>query len=482
MPVSGSLSNVDWEPKFTTLAIHGGQEPDPVNGSRAVPLYQTAAYNFSDAADGASKFAWSKDGYVYTRMGNPTNSVFETRMAMLEGGVGAVAAASGHAAQFMAITQCCEPGQNFVSTSWLYGGTYNQFRVYMKKFKIDVKWVVGNDPADIDAAIDKDTRCIYIETISNPKHSVPDIKAIAEVAHKHGIPLIVDNTFGMGGYLCQPIRQGADIVTHSCTKWIGGHGTSMGGIVIDGGHFDWSASGKFPGFTEPADGYHGMRFWDTYGHKALSAKLRMDSMRDLGPCMSPFNAWLFLQGLETLPLRAQRHAENTQKLAEWLEAHPNVNWVLYPGLKSHPDYEYTSKVFTRGAGGVLTFGVAGTIDEVRAVVDNLKLCSHLANVGDAKTLIIHPWVTTHQQLPDEEKIKGGVTPDLIRVSVGIEDFEDIRKDFEQAFEAAGLTAASKTKEDPFSSALKLVSGGFMGKKATGAPRPGTDGTISVNGQ
>ncbi|EFX06035.1 O-acetylhomoserine O-acetylserine sulfhydrylase [Grosmannia clavigera kw1407] len=479
MPVSGSLANVDWEPKFSTVAIHGGQEPDPVNGCRAVPLYQTAAYNFTDAADGASKFAWSKDGYVYTRMGNPTNNVFETRMAMLEGGVGAVATASGHAAQFMALTQCCEPGQNFVSTSWLYGGTYNQFRVYMRKFKIDVKWVVGNEPADIDAAIDENTRCVYIETISNPKHSVPDIRAIAEVAHKHGIPLIVDNTFGMGGYLCKPLVLGADIVTHSCTKWIGGHGTSMGGIVIDGGHFDWSASGKFPSFTEPADGYHGLRFWGTYKFKALSAKLRMDSMRDLGPCMSPFNAWLFIQGLETLSLRGQRHVENTQKLAEWLEAHPCVNWVLYPGLKSHTDYEYTKKVMVNGAGGVLTFGVAGNIDRVRAVVDNLKLCSHLANVGDAKTLIIHPWVTTHQQLPDEEKIKGGVTPDLIRVSVGIEDFEDIQRDFEQAFSAAGLTSVGEKKagSDPFELAMDLVSGGFMGDKATGAPKPETAGTV-----
>lgn len=264
----------------------------------------------------------------------------------------------------MALTQCCEPGQNFVSTSWLYGGTYNQFRVYMKKFKIDVKWVVGNDPEDIDKAIDENTRCVYIETISNPKHSVPDIAAISAVAHKHGIPLIVDNTFGMGGFIAQPIKMGADIVTHSCTKWIGGHGTSMGGIVIDGGHFDWSASGKFPGFTEPADGYHGMKFWDTYGYKALAAKLRMDSMRDLGPCMSPFNAWLFLQGLETLALRGQRHAENTLALAEWLEGHPAVNWVLYPGLKSHPDYELAMKTMPPGQGGVLTFGVVSVPDSI----------------------------------------------------------------------------------------------------------------------
>ncbi|KAI0131709.1 putative o-acetylhomoserine sulfhydrylase [Hypoxylon sp. NC0597] len=477
MSPPGSISNLDWEPSFDTIAVHGGQEPDPINGSRAVPLYQTAAYNFSDAADGASKFAWSRDGYVYTRMGNPTNTVFETRMAMLEGGVGAVATASGHAAQFMALTQCCEPGHNFISTSWLYGGSFNQFRVYLSKFKISVKWVIGNDPAKFDEAVDENTRAIYIETISNPKHSVPDIAAIAAVAHKHGIPLIVDNTFGMGGYLCQPIKLGADIVTHSATKWIGGHGTSMGGIVIDGGHFDWSASGKFPGFTEPAEGYHGMRFWETYGNKALAAKLRMDSMRDLGPCMSPFNAWLFLQGLETISLRGQRTVENTQKLAEWLENHPCVNWVLYPGLKSHPDYELAKKVMPKGAGGVLTFGVAGKVEQVRAVVDNLKMASHLANVGDCKTLIIHPWVTTHQQMPDDEKIKGGVTPDLLRVSLGIEDFEDIRRDFEQAFKAAGLEKADKSGIDPFQTAANLVSGGFMGKLATGPPRPGTDGTI-----
>ncbi|KAI1212413.1 Cys/Met metabolism PLP-dependent enzyme-domain-containing protein [Annulohypoxylon truncatum] len=278
----------------------------------------------------------------------------------------------------------------------------------------------------------------------------------------------------MAGYLCQPIKLGADIVTHSCTKWIGGHNTSMGGIVVDGGRFEWGSAlsaAKFPGLTEPAPGYHGLRFWETYGPRALTAKLRMDSMRDLGPCMSPFNAWLFLQGLETLPLRAQRTVENTQRLAEWLEAHPCVNWVLYPGLPSHPDYDLARELLPRGAGGVLTFGVAGKVDEVRAVVDNLKMCSHVANVGDCKTLIIHPWVTTHQQMPDEEKIKGGVTPDLLRVSVGIENFEDIQRDFEQAFVAAGLQLAEKSGEDPFTAAMELVNAGFMGKAATGVPQP-----------
>ncbi|KAL2818246.1 pyridoxal phosphate-dependent transferase [Aspergillus cavernicola] len=339
--------------------------------------------------------------------------VFEQRMSMLEGGVGAVATASVHAAQFMVITNCCSPGQNFVSTSWLYGGTYNQFRVYMKKFNID------------------NTRAVYIETISNPKHSVPDIAAISAVAHKHGIPVIVDNTFGMGGYLSRPLVLGADIVTHSCTKRIGRHGTSMGGIVIDGGHFDWSTSGKFPGFTEPADGYHGMRFWETYGYKALSAKLRMDSMRDLGPCMSPFNAWLFLQGLETLALRGKRHCESTLALAEWFEAHPSVNWVLYPRLRWHSHYEHVKEVMPNGGGGVLTFGV----------------------------------------LPDEEKIKGGVTPDLIRVSVGLEDFEDIKHDFEQAFVAVGLKPAVKLNGDPFNQAMSLFNDGFMKDLGTAAPKP-----------
>ncbi|OCK74948.1 O-acetylhomoserine ami [Lepidopterella palustris CBS 459.81] len=435
---SGHLGNVTKTPEFETLALHGGQEPDPINGSRALPLYQTCAYNFTDAADGASKFAWSKEGYVYTRMGNPTNAVFENRMAMLEGGVGAVATASGHAAQFMAITSVCEPGHNFISTMNLYGGTFNQFRVYMKKFNITCKFIEGHSPSTIAEAIDSNTRAVYVETIGNPQFNIPDLRAIADVAHEAGIPLIVDNTFGMGGFLCQPIAHGADIITHSCTKWIGGHGTSMGGIVIDGGRFDWSASGKFPGFTEPADGYHGMRFWETYGMKALSAKLRMDAMRDLGPCMSPFNAWLFLQGLETIAIRGERHVQNTLAFAKWLERHPCVAWVNYPGLQSHPDYALAKRVLPKGAGGVLTFGVAGNINEVAAVVDNLKLCSHLANVGDAKTLIIHPWRTTHQQIPDQEKIRGGVTPDMIRVSLGLEHIDDITHDFEQAFAGAGL--------------------------------------------
>ncbi|KAL1607536.1 Homocysteine/cysteine synthase [Nothophoma quercina] len=439
--VSGHLGNVTKAPEYETIALHGAQEPDPINGSRALPLYQTCSYNFTDAADGASKFAWSKEGYVYTRMGNPTTAVFEQRMAMLEGGAGAVATASGHSAQFMAITSVCEPGQNFVSTMNLYGGTFNQFRVYFKKFNIACKFVEGSNPEDIKDAIDESTRAVYVETIGNPQFNVPDLKRISEVCHQAGIPLIVDNTFGMGGYLCRPIELGADIVTSSVTKWVGGHGTSMGGILIDGGHFDWSESGKFPCMTEPADGYHGMRFWETYGYKALSAKARMDAMRDLGPCMSPFNAWLFVQGLETLALRAERHVYNTLALARWLEKHTCVNWVNYPGLESHPDYKLAQRVLPKGQGGVLTFGVAGNIKEVAAVVDNLKLCSHLANVGDAKTLIIHPWRTTHQQIPDEEKIKGGVTPDLIRVSVGLEHIDDIIHDFEQAFVGAGLKPA-----------------------------------------
>ena len=339
----------------------------------------------------------------------------------------------------MAITTVCEPGYNFISTTWLYGGTYNQFRVYLKKFNIHVKFVEGQNPKDIAAAIDEKTRAIYIETIGNPQFNVPDIAAISKLAHEAGIPVIVDNTFGMGGYVCKPFSLGADIITHSCTKWIGGHGTSMGGIVIDGGKFNW-ANGKFPGFVDPSEGYHGMRFWDTYGYKALTAKLRMDAMRDLGPCMSPFNAWLFLQGLETLSLRGERHNQNALAFAQWLDKHPNVAWVNYPGLPSHSDHALAKRVLN-GFGGVLTFGVAGNIDEVAAVVDNLKLCSHLANVGDAKTLILHPWRSTHHQIPDEEKFKGGVTPDVIRVSVGLEHIDDIIHDFAQAFENAGLKNA-----------------------------------------
>lgn len=341
----------------------------------------------------------------------------------------------------MAITTVCEPGYNFVSTTWLYGGTYNQFRVYLKRFNIQVKFVKGQDPADLAAAIDEKTRAVYVETIGNPQFNVPDIAAIAKVAHEAGVPVIVDNTFGMGGFVCRPLALGADILTHSCTKWIGGHGTSMGGIVIDGGNFNW-ANGKFPTFTEPSEGYHGMRFWDTYGAKALTARLRMDAMRDLGPCLSPFNAWLFLQGLETLSLRAERHCQNALALARWLERHRNVTWVNYPGLASHPNHALASRVFKRGFGGVLTFGVAGDIQEAAAVMDGLKLCSHLANVGDAKTLVLHPWRSTHHQIPDEEKIHGGVTPDMIRVSVGLEHIDDIIHDIEQAFGKAGL----KSKE------------------------------------
>lgn len=344
--------------------------------------------------------------------------------------------------KFLAITAVCEPGQNFISTTHLYGGTYNQFRVYLAKFNIHVKFIQGEDPAAIAAAIDSDTRAIYMETMGNPQFNVPDIAAVSAVAHEARVPVIVDNTFGMGGFVCKPFSLGADIITHSTTKWIGGHGTSMGGIVIDGGKFNWSATpGKFIGLTEPSEGYHGMRFHETYGAKALCMKVRMDGMRDLGPCMSPFNAWLFLQGLETLSLRGERHCANALAFAHWLDKHPDVAWVNYPGLPSHPDHALAKRTFTGGFGGVLTFGVAGDIDKAAAVVDGLNLCSHVANVGDAKTLTLHPWRSTHQQIPDSEKIEGGVTPDMIRVSVGLEHVDDVIADFEQAFEKAGLMRA-----------------------------------------
>lgn len=380
----------------------------------------------------------------------------------------------------MAITSVCEPGDNFIATTWLYGGTYNQFRVYMKKFNIQVRFVEGQQPADIAAAIDEKTRAVYIETIGNPQFNVPNIAAIADIAHKAGIPLLVDNTFGMGGYVCRPLLLGADIVTHSCTKWIGGHGTSMGGIVIDGGKFDWS-NGKFPGLTEPQEGYHGMRYWETYGKKALAAKLRMDSMRDLGPCMSPFNAWLFLQGLETLSLRGQRHCENALSLAKWLDNHANVAWVNYPGLPSHVDHKL-AKSTLNGFGGVLSFGVAGDIGKVEAVMDNLRLCSHVANVGDAKTLTLHPWRSTHHQVPDEEKIHAGVTPDMIRVSVGLEHIDDIVHDFQQAFDKAGLILAAGWTPSWKSGKGEWTAGTLYAPKMSESQANGTEKSHMANGE
>lgn len=428
------------DPDFETMQIHAGQQIDYTTNARAPPIYASTSFVFNDSAHAADVFGSKKTGYIYSRMGNPTVEVFEQRMAALEHGQMAVATASGHAAQFMAITTIAGAGDNIVSSSYLYGGTYNQFKVYLKKYNIGVKFVQSFDPQDFAKAIDENTKAIYCETIGNPNYIVPDFAGLSKVAHDHGIPLIVDNTFGMGGYVARPIDLGADIVVHSATKWIGGHGTTIGGIVIDSGNFDWARSGKFPSFTEPAEGYHGMRFVETYGRVAFGIKVRLDGMRDLGAAMNPFGAFLLLQGLETLSLRAERHCENTLAVAKFLEAHPKVAWVSYPGLPSHPSHELAKRQLRQGMfGGVLSFGIKGGLEDPKLgsrVVDALRLASNLANVGDAKTLVIHPWTTTHQQLTDEEKLSAGVTPDLVRLSVGIESLSDIIADFTEALKLA----------------------------------------------
>ncbi|KAJ2818296.1 hypothetical protein IWW50_005864 [Coemansia erecta] len=439
-----SSENQNQPPKhrFETLALHAGQTPDSATNSRAVPIYQTSSFVFNNAEHGANLFALKELGNIYSRLGNPTNDVFEQRIAALEGGVGALATSSGQAAQFVVAATLCEAGSNIVSTSYLYGGTYNQFKVAFPRLGIDVKFASGDSVEEIDSLIDDKTRAVYIESIGNPKYNVADIRAIADVAHKHGVPLVVDNTFGMGGYLVRPIEHGADIVTHSATKWINGHGTTVGGVVIDAGSFPWN-NGRFPGFTEPSDGYHGLKFWDTFGpdgpsgiNMAFIVRARVESLRDLGPCATPFASWLFLQGLETLPLRAERHNSNALALAQWMVQHPAVAWVSYPGLESHPYHESAKKYLSGGFGGVLSFGVKGGIAAGNTFISSLKLTSHLANVGDAKTLAIQPAATTHQQLSDEEQAASGVTPDLIRVSVGLEHIEDIKGDFDAALSAS----------------------------------------------
>ncbi|KAH9939639.1 O-acetylhomoserine ami [Epithele typhae] len=424
-------------PEFETLQLHAGYEPEGTTGARAPPIYASTSYVFKNSAHGADLFGLRTNGNIYSRMGNPTVSMFEQRMAALEGGVAAVATASGHAAQFMAISCIASAGDNIVSSSYLYGGTYNQFKVFMKKFNITMKFVQSEDPAEFAKAIDSKTKGIYVESIGNPKNTVAPLPELAKVAHDNGIPLLVDNTFGMGGYLVRPFDHGADIITHSATKWIGGHGTVLGGVVIDGGKFDWAKSGKFPDFTEPAEGYHGMRFVERFGDAVFAVKCRLDVQRDLGPCMDPFPAFMLMMGIETLSLRAERHSENALALAQWLQQHPAVAWVSYLGLDSHPSHTMALRILNRKGqfGGMLNFGIKGDAAVGAAVVDAMKLASNLANVGDAKTLVIHSATTTHQQLTAQEQIESGVTPDLIRVSVGIEHISDIIADFELALKA-----------------------------------------------
>ncbi len=417
-----------------TLAVHGGQEPDPATGSRAVPLYQTTSYVFRDSDHAAALFALQEPGNIYTRIMNPTQDVFEKRVSLLEGGVGALALASGHAAISYAILNIAEAGDEIVSSSFLYGGTYNMFAVTLPKYGIKVNFVDPSDPENFRKAITPKTKALYAETIGNPRIDVLDITAVAEIAHAAGIPLIIDNTFA-SPYLCRPIEHGADIVVHSATKFIGGHGTSMGGVVVDSGKFDWG-SGKFPGFTQPDPSYHGIKYAEALGPLAFIIKMRVQLLRDLGACLSPFNSFLLLQGLETLHLRMERHSANALAVARFLAAHRAVSWVNYPGLETSPEYEKAGKYLPKGCGAIFTFGIKGGRAAGKKFIDSLKLFSLLANVGDAKSLVIHPASTTHSQLDPEQQEKSGVTEDLVRLSVGIENAEDIIADLEQALAAS----------------------------------------------
>jgi O-acetylhomoserine/O-acetylserine sulfhydrylase len=429
---------------FDTLQLHAGQQPDPATNSRAVPIYQTSSYVFNNAEHGANLFALKEFGNIYTRIMNPTTDVFEKRIAALEGGVAALAVGSGQAAQFIALNNILQAGDNFVTTSYLYGGTYNQFKVAFKRLGIEARFADGDKPESFEALIDGQTKALYLETIGNPGFNIPDFEKIAAIARKYDLPLIVDNTFGAGGYLFRPLEHGANIVVESATKWIGGHGTSIGGVIVDGGNFNWG-NGKFPQFTEPSEGYHGLKFWDIFGtdgpfgNIAFIIRARVEGLRDYGPAISPFNSFLLLQGLETLSLRVQRTVDNALALAKWFEKHPKIEWVNYPGLGSSPYKALADKYLKNGYGGVLSIVVKGSKENATEVINNLQLVSHLANVGDAKTLIIQPSATTHQQLSDEEQRAAGVVPTLLRISVGIEHIDDIIADFEQALDKIEAT-------------------------------------------
>ena len=425
---------------FETLQLHAGQEPDAITGSRAVPIHQTTSYVFKNTDHAANLFGLKEFGNIYTRIMNPTTDVFEKRVAALEGGVAALATASGQAAQFIALNNLLQAGDNFISSSFIYGGTYNQFKVAFKRLGVEVRFASGDEPSAFETLIDSKTKAIYLETIGNPRLNIPDFEKFAALARKYDLPLVVDNTFGAGGYLAQPIKHGANIVVESATKWIGGHGTSIGGVIVDGGNYNWG-NGKFPQFTEPSEGYHGLKFWDVFGegnplglpNVAFITRARVEGLRDFGPSLSPFNSFLLLQGLETLSLRVHRHAENALALATWLENHPSVDFVYYPGLASSPYHPLAKKYLQNGFGGVLQFGIKGGAENGKKFINSLQLVSHLANVGDAKTLAIHPASTTHEQLSEAEQKQSGVLPNLIRISVGLEHIEDIKNDFEQAF-------------------------------------------------
>ncbi|MCR9251063.1 MAG: O-acetylhomoserine aminocarboxypropyltransferase/cysteine synthase [bacterium] len=438
--------------RFETLQLHAGQEPDSATNSRAVPIYQTSSYTFNDSDHGANLFALKEFGNIYTRIMNPTTDVFEKRIAALEGGVAAVATGSGQAAQFLALNNILQAGDNFVTSPYLYGGTYNQFKVAFKRLGIDARFAESDKAEDFEKLIDENTKAIYFESIGNPGFVVPDFEALVALAKKHDIPVVVDNTFGAAGYLARPIALGANIVVSSATKWIGGHGNSIGGIIVDGGNYNWG-NGKFPQFTEPSEGYHGLVFWDVFGENnplglpniAFAIRARVEGLRDFGPALSPFNSFLLLQGIETLSLRVQRTVDNALEIAKWLNEQPEVQYVNYPGLENDVNHANAKKYLTNGFGGVLSFTLEGDYEVAKTLVDNVKLVSHLANVGDAKSLIIHPASTTHQQLSEEEQLSTGVTPTLLRLSVGIEHIDDIKADLRAALDVAN----QKQKKEVF---------------------------------
>ena len=435
--------------RFETLQLHAGQEPDPATNARAVPIYQTTSFVFDSAEHGAKLFGLEEFGNIYTRIMNPTTDVFEKRIAALEGGVSGLATGSGQASQFAAIANIMQAGDSFVSTSYLYGGTYNQFKVQFPRLGINVKFTEGDEVENFEAQIDENTKALYIESMGNPRFNVPDFKSLADLAHSHNIPLIVDNTFGAAGALIRPIDHGADVVVQSATKWIGGHGNSIAGVIVDAGTFDWG-NGKFPLFTEPSEGYHGLVHWDAFGfgsdicnmlgvpenrNLAFGLRARLEILRDYGASLSPFNSFLLLQGLETLSLRIERHNENALELAQWLDNHSKVDAVSYPGLSSSPYKAAAEKYLIRGYGSMLTVSLKGGYEDAVTFINSLKLASHLANVGDSKTLVIHPASTTHQQLTESEQLSAGVEPTMVRVSVGTEHIDDIKEDFDQALSA-----------------------------------------------
>lgn len=430
--------------RYETLQVHAGQQPDPATNARAVPIYASTSFTFNSADHGADLFALREFGNIYTRIMNPTTDVFEQRMTALEGGVAALATASGQSAQLLAMTTLASAGDNFVSSSYLYGGTYNQFKVTFPRLGIDVRFADGDDADSIESLIDDRTKAIYVESIGNPRFNIPDFSRLSEISKMHAVPIVVDNTFGAAGYLFKPFEHGAHIIVESATKWIGGHGTTIGGVIIDGGNFPWD-SGRFSSFTEPSPGYHGLNFWEVFGpggvlgaNVAFIIRARVEGLRDLGPAQNPFGSFLLLQGLETLSLRMDRSCSNALEIARWLQDRPEVAWVSYPGLEDHPYHERANRYLSNGFGAVLSFGVKGGVEAGRAFVENVQLASHLANMGDTKTLVIHPSSTTHQQLAADEQLAAGVTPDLVRISLGIEHIEDLKEDFADAFAAIGV--------------------------------------------